>query len=161
MFQKTCQHFLMLLQNFLGTLPQARSCDAGPMPPAWPRPLCPPPLGASAPLRLPWEPRRGGDAEHHLGEMTRSPGEHLPACFPPLAALKSNHRPPAGHPWGRCSSSRRMSPARWAPRHGTLAASPSTIGFSRGKKKNKTNKKTICTAKGRADKCSLHGLCLQ
>lgn len=69
--------------------------------------------------------------------MTRSPGEHLPACFPPLAALKSNHRPPAGRLWGRCSSSRRMSPTRWAPRRGTPAASASTIGFSRGKKQTK------------------------
>lgn len=80
--------------------------------------------------------------------MTRSPGEHLPACFPPLAALKSNHRPPAGHPWGRCSSSRRMSPARWAPRRGTPAASPSTIGISRGKKKTTNKQKNNLHSEG-------------
>lgn len=49
----------MLLQNFLGTLPQARSCDAGPMPPAWPRPLCPPPLVPLRPFACPGSP--GGE----------------------------------------------------------------------------------------------------
>lgn len=98
----------MLLQNFLGTLPQACVCDAGPTPlsrlapllPRFPWGVLPRHLCTPLPARRP--PKLQEDVQYHLGDMRQPPncqGRTFPAlcsgCTRLFSSCKSSRRPQA------------------------------------------------------------------